>query len=167
MDIDPTLGRSSTGRALAPALVSAILAGACALSLTARQGKPSARLKGKNIGLLACDNAPDDTARFCAAVAELGAQVARVTTNLSNASSVAEIVETARLLGRLYDAVECQGLPERVVSLISKEAGIPVFDGIACPHHPSAVLAARLDPSLAPEQRRRLVIQALLVDATA
>ena len=59
---------------------------------------------------------------------------------------------TAELRGRVVD---------------SQEAGIPVFDGIGCPHHPSAALAARLDPSFAPEQRRRLVIQALLVDATA
>ena len=167
MDIDSTLGQSSTGRSLAPALVSAVLERARALSVGANQGKPVVCLKGKNIALLACNGDVDAAARFCAAAAELGAQVAHVKCELSESSPAAEIADTARLLGRLYDAVECQGLPERVVRLVSKEAGIPVFDGIACAHHPSAALAASLDTTLAPEQRRRLVIQALLVDATA
>ena len=50
-----------------------------------------------------------------------------------------------------------------LVRLIGREAVIPVYDGIACATHPTAVLADRLDDRTSPEDNRRFVLQALLL----
>jgi ornithine carbamoyltransferase len=70
---------------------------------------------------------------------------------------------TARILGRLYDAVECQGMAPELVRRVSREAAIPIYGGIACATHPTAALANQLDPQSLPADNRRFVLQALLL----
>jgi ornithine carbamoyltransferase len=141
----------------------ALLASARELEAAARHGRTNSLLKGKNFGLL-CD-APDDieAALFAHAATALGAQVARLHPNLTGSSTAAEVRHTAQVLGRLYDAVECVGLPAEVVQRIDASAGIPVFEALASARHPTAYLAALLDGSLSAECKRSLVIQAVLV----
>jgi ornithine carbamoyltransferase len=73
----------------------------------------------------------------------------------------------ARLLGRLYDAVACQGLPEKVVTRLRQHTAIPVYDGIASPRHPIARVADMLDDLGSQHERRRLVLQAVLLGTIA
>ncbi|MDN3920360.1 ornithine carbamoyltransferase [Roseateles violae] len=148
------------GRPLAPA---ALLARAEALA--ARQPALAGALKGKNIGLVSAAADSREARLFSAAAAGLGAKVAHVRAALSESSPAPAVAETARLLGRLYDAIECQGMSEALLQLIRREAGIPVFDGIAGAQHWSAALTASLDPALPEERRRMLLIQAQLLEA--
>jgi ornithine carbamoyltransferase len=126
-------------------------------------------LKGKNLGLL-CDedNADGDSQElFRRAATELGAHVAVIRPALSSLGSPAEIQHTARILGRFYNAVECQGVPPEIVRQIGQAAGIPVYDGIACANHPTAALAPLLGDRTAPADNRRFVLQALLLGSVA
>jgi ornithine carbamoyltransferase len=50
-----------------------------------------------------------------------------------------------------------------LVERLGRGAGVPVFDGLASPRHPSAALAPLLDPSDSVERRRLLVLQAMLL----
>jgi len=124
-------------------------------------------LRGKNIGLLCDADDNVDAALFQRAASALGAQVARLRPNLTATSTPQEVQHTARILGRLYDAVECVGMAPELVDRIGAEAGVPVFDGIASPQHPTAALANQLPDGASLENRRCLVIQAVLLNALA
>lgn len=128
---------------------------------------PLLLLRGKNIGLLRAAAVVDDPAPLLRAAGELGAHVATVRWNLSGAGDPREVQHTGRTLGRLYDAVICQGMPAALVRQIGQVAGIPVYDDIACDAHPSARLADSLGEEAAPGDNRRFMLQALLVERLA
>ena len=115
-----------------------------------------------------CESADSaDATRFRDAAAELGAHVAYLRTGLAELRLPDERRHTARMLGRLYQAIECQGLPADFVDELGREAGIPVYDGVATAKHPFARLTQLLDDRGSPERCRQLVIQAVLVSTIA
>lgn len=140
-----------------------LIAGACALQRAAASGALPKLLTGKNIGLLCCAHDSQDAALFERAAAELGARVDRISPELSASLSEASLRRTARTLGRLYDAIECQGVAQELLLRVRAEAGVPVYDGIGCAHHPSAALAAELGGQTAFADNRRHVLQAVLL----
>lgn len=115
--------------------VLALVAAARALEGSDRFGVVHRPLAGRNIALLS--RSPDDAAQaaFCRAAAELGAQVARIPFTGADAQ------DTAALLGRLYDAVDCEGLDTAFVERLEREAGVPVHNGLADAQHPAQALA--------------------------
>jgi ornithine carbamoyltransferase len=126
-----------------------------------------ALLRGKNVALM-CESADSaDATRFRDAAAELGAHVAYLRTGLAELQLPDERRHTARMLGRLYQAIECQGLPADFVDELGREAGIPVYDGVATAKHPFARLAQLLGDRGSPESCQQLVIQAVLVSTIA
>jgi ornithine carbamoyltransferase len=97
-------------------------------------------LRGKRLALLSDDHASPAAAAFQRAATELGAHVARVrATDPGEAHRYPR--DMAALLGQLYDAIECQGLANAEVQQLSRDAGVPVFDGIGHPDHPLRILA--------------------------
>ena len=122
-----------------------------------------ALLRGKNLALM-CESAEaPDAVRFREAAIDLGAHVAVLRTGIAEMPLPDVRRHTARLLGRLYQGIECQGLPADVVAELRNEAGIPVYDGVASATHPFARLAELLDEHEPGENERRLVVQAVLV----
>ncbi|MFG6433428.1 ornithine carbamoyltransferase [Roseateles sp. LYH14W] len=120
-------------------------------------------LRGKRLALLS-DAQGDDSAReFVQAATALGAHVSLVLPGLDEGSSEAQIDAVARMLGRLYDAVECQHLPLAVVRRISQGSDIPIFAGLATPEHPTAGLADELPGSKPLDLRRCRILQAALL----
>ena len=171
----PTLPLAATATPLpspltAGAPAQALIATARRLRQAAATGQARSLLRGKNIGLL-CDR-PDgpEAVRFQLAAAELGATVARVLTSLAALESEQQVADTARVLGRLYDALECQGLDAALVQQLQRGAGVPVFGGLGEVGHPIDALSAAWaadEPPLAPEAARRYLLQAVLVQAIA
>lgn len=154
-------------RSLSPREASAVLAHARALQRAAQAGAGQPLLKGKNLGLL-CESIDDPGAvLFRRAAGELGAHVAHIRPTLSASSTPQEVRHTARMLGRLYDAVECQGMPSSLVRQVGADAGVPVYDGIALHNHPTTRLAEQLDAGTAPQDNRRFILQALLLSTIA
>ncbi len=152
---------------LSPGEQAALLANAKALLVAAEAGEVDALLRGKKFGLL-CESFDDaDAALFRLAAVELGAHVAHIRTSLSELSTPQEVQRTARMLGRLYDAVECQCMAPALVRQVSAEAGVPVFDGVASKDHPTARLADLLGGAASATDRRRFVLQAVLLNTTA
>jgi ornithine carbamoyltransferase len=121
------------------------------------------RLKGKNLALLSDSAAGADATLFTRAATALGANVAHITPALNELSASRDVEATAKMLGRLYDAVECQGLPPRLVRQIGLAAGVPVYDGLASWRHATASIASRLNDIGSPPEQRRLLLQAWLV----
>jgi ornithine carbamoyltransferase len=49
--------------------------------------------------------------------------------------------DTARILGRLYDAIEYRSASQTGVNELAQWAGVPVFNGLTAEYHPTQVLA--------------------------
>jgi ornithine carbamoyltransferase len=152
---------------LSPLNVASLLCHARILQRASLDGTTRQLLRGKNLGLL-CETQPDEAqALFRRAAEALGAHVAVMRSSLSSASTPQEVQHTARMLGRLYEAVECQGLELVLVQQIGQHAGIPVFDGAAMRGHPAEQLAGLLGDKTPLADNRCFVLQALLLDAIA
>ena len=160
----PTLHHNLVDRpTMSPRDVNAVLACARSLQRAAQAGTTQPLLRGKNLGLL-CENDDADAALFRRAASELGAHVAHIRPSLSDLSTTKEVQHTARMLGRLYDAVECLGLSPALVRQVGDEAGVPVYDGIASPRHATAQLARQLGGNASDADNRRFVLQAVLLN---
>lgn len=139
-----------------------VLVNARLLRDAAQAGTTQALLRGKNLGLL-CEFDDADAALFRRAAVTLGAHVAHIRPSLSELSTPQQVENTARLLGRLYDAVECQGMAPALVQQMGDAAGVPVFDGVATPTHPTARLAVVLGGDRPTDADRCCVLQAVLL----
>jgi ornithine carbamoyltransferase len=133
------------------------------LQRAALAGRAQPLLRGKNLGLLCADDNQPQALLFRQAASELGAHVAHIGMSLSEHSATQEVTHTARMLGRLYDAVECQGLNSALVQQMADVAGIAVYDGLACNERLISRLAAQLGNEVAAGDNRRFVLQALLL----
>jgi ornithine carbamoyltransferase len=154
---------SSASAKLSPSDEKSLLDQARSLQLAAASGRVQALLRGKNLGLLCADDTRQQALLFRQAASELGAHVAHIGMSLSEASDPQEVAHTARMLGRLYDAVECQGLDSALVQQIADVAGIAVYDGLASDDGLISRLAAQLGNEAAAAENRRFVLQALLL----
>lgn len=134
-----------------------------AASLTGRLGTP---LRGKNIGIL-CEDAGSAAAMlFASAASELGAHVVCIPITLTDRSALTVIRETAVLLSRLYDAVECLDMSPLLVELMQESAAVPLFFGLSSDAHWTADLATGIARhSGLTSIDRRHVLQAVLVQA--
>jgi len=154
---------------MSPGELATLVEDARALQRSAEAGATQPLLRGRRFGLLDAtgDAGKDDIALFDRAAIELGAQVAHIGPYLTELSEPRKVDDTAHVLGRLYDAVVCQGMAPDLVQRLSVEAGIPVYDGIASPSHPLAEAADLLGPAISAVDKRRFLLQALLVRSMA
>lgn len=51
------------------------------------------------------------------------------------------IEDTARVLGRMFDAIEFRGFKQETVDTLAKYSGVPVFNGLTDLYHPTQILA--------------------------
>lgn len=148
-----------------PVQAAALLRQARALARAGASGPQL--LAGTQLALLSPDAHDASALEFIEAAKALGAHVSFVQAGLDERSTAAQIDATARMLGQLYDAVECQHLPAELVRRIARGAGIPVFAGLAMPAHPTAGFVDQLGGDEVAQIKRRSVLQAaLLVSVT-
>lgn len=158
---------------LLPADAAAIVNTAKALLLASGKGQIGSALKGKQLGLV-CANEPQfdadkgnpessDADVFRFAATRLGACVAHIRPRLSAQSPTTELRRLALMLGRLYDAVECQGMSRDLVRRIEAQAGVPVFFRLASADHPTAALTDQLQGSASAHDKRVFILQASLM----
>ena len=142
--------------------LAALFSSAMALQHAATSGHGRILLRGKNIGLLS--ETPDDAAAtlFIAAAQGLGAQVALIRPSHAGLLRPETAPATTRMLGRLYDAIECQGLPTGLVEQMRLQSGVAVLESHsaleACPPEWSDALQTK-----SPAELERLLVQAILV----
>ena len=51
------------------------------------------------------------------------------------------VEDTARVLGRMFDAIEFRGFRQDMVETLAKWSGVPVYNGLTDEWHPTQVLA--------------------------
>ncbi|UZG42666.1 hypothetical protein [Caldimonas thermodepolymerans] len=136
-----------------------LLDAAQALYQAADAGAPQRPLRGKNIALLSESYDADDTRDLIRAATEAGAQVARIRPSEAGLHDLT----TARMLGRLYDAILCEGMPAELVCTLRRETGVPVHADL-CDLLPDLQAEADAEPGLPGCAGRTYLLQALLVD---
>jgi len=128
-------------------------------------------LRGRRLALL-CNCADATTLSFQRAVHELGGTMTRLDANEWLSDAVERVPDAARMLGRLYDGIDCCDLPVPLVEQIEAHSGVPVFNGIARPEHPlrQLIIDARAAQGALPVAlatgEQRLALQALVVCGT-
>lgn len=144
-----------------------VLDQARSLQRAAAAGELRASLRGRKPGLLCEADDSGDAALFRRAAVELGAQVAHIRPSLTELSTLPDVARTAHMLGRLYDAIECRGMAPDLVHQMGVHAAVPIYDGVASPKHPTAELADLLDGDALNPDKRRFVLQAVLLRTIA
>lgn len=104
-------------------------------------GTEQPRLKGKNIALIFEKTSTRTRCSFEVAAYDQGANVTYLDPVSSQIGHKESIKDTARVLGRLYDAIEYRGFSQQIVNDLAKYSGVPVFNGLTDEFHPTQMLA--------------------------
>jgi len=97
-------------------------------------------LRGTHVAVL-CDAPSSPSAdAFTAAAASLGAAVVRLRPTVSRLRKGDDSVAVARMLGRLYGAIECDGVEPEFMEELHRVSGVPVFSPVAGDTHPARLL---------------------------
>ncbi|HPX38489.1 MAG TPA: ornithine carbamoyltransferase [Mycobacterium sp.] len=98
-------------------------------------------LKGKNIALIFEKTSTRTRCAFEVAAYDEGAHVTYIDPSSSQIGHKESMKDTARVLGRMYDAIEYRGAGQEIVDELAKYAGVPVFNGLTDEYHPTQMLA--------------------------
>ena len=104
-------------------------------------GTEQPKLKGKNIALIFEKTSTRTRCAFEVAAYDQGAQVTYIDPNSSQIGHKESMKDTARVLGRMYDAIEYRGFKQEIVDELAEYAGVPVFNGLTDEFHPTQMLA--------------------------
>lgn len=113
-------------------------------------------LHSRNVGILCDDPQRPEAVLLQQAATALGARVALVRSPLDEASGQPALAHTARVLGRLYDAVLCVDLSPAVVSYLRDAVDIPVISD------ETGEWGALCGPNPPPGEDPRVLLRALL-----
>jgi len=104
-------------------------------------GTERQHLKGKNIALIFEKTSTRTRCAFEVAAYDQGANVTYIDPNSSQIGHKESMKDTARVLGRMYDAIEYRGFKQAIVEELAKYAGVPVFNGLTDEYHPTQMIA--------------------------
>lgn len=99
------------------------------------------RLTGKNIALIFEKTSTRTRCAFEVAAHDQGAHVTYLDSGGSQIRHKESIKDTARVLGRMFDAIEYRGFGQEVVEELARYAGVPVYNGLTDEFHPTQMLA--------------------------
>jgi len=104
-------------------------------------GNEKPRLVGKNIVLIFEKTSTRTRCAFEVAAHDQGAHVTYIDPAGSQIGHKESIKDTARVLGRMFDAIEYRGFSQTIVEELAKYAGVPVYNGLTDEFHPTQMLA--------------------------
>jgi len=104
-------------------------------------GTESYRLEGREIALIFEKTSTRTRAAFEVAAHDQGAHVTYLDPTGSQLGHKESIADTARVLGRMYDAIEFRGSAQDDVEELARYAGVPVYNGLTNEWHPTQMLA--------------------------
>ncbi len=104
-------------------------------------GTEQPQLVGKNICLIFEKTSTRTMCAFEVAAMDQGAGVTYLGPSGSQIGHKESMKDTARVLGRMYDAIEYRGFGQEIVEELAEYAGVPVFNGLTDEFHPTQMLA--------------------------
>lgn len=122
-------------------------------------------LKGREIALIFEKDSTRTRVGFEVAAHDQGAHVTYLGPTGSHIGHKESVKDTARVLGRVYDAIEYRGFGQEIVEELARHAGVPVYNGLTDQFHPTQVLADLLTMQEHAEKPLRQIAFAFLGDA--
>jgi ornithine carbamoyltransferase len=104
-------------------------------------GTEQQRLQRRNIALIFEKDSTRTRTGFEVAAYDQGAHVTYLGPTGSQIGHKESIKDTARVLGRIYDAIEYRGYGQEIVQQLADFAGVPVYNGLTTEAHPTQILA--------------------------
>jgi ornithine carbamoyltransferase len=98
-------------------------------------------LMGKTIALIFEKDSTRTRSAFEVAAFDQGAHVTYLGPSGSHIGTKETMKDTARVLGRFYDAIEYRGFGQVEAEVLAEFAGVPVYNGLTDEFHPTQVLA--------------------------
>jgi ornithine carbamoyltransferase len=98
-------------------------------------------LKGKNIALIFEKDSTRTRSAFEVAAFDQGAHVTYLGPSGSHIGNKETMKDTARVLGRFYDAIEYRGFGQPSAEVLAQFSGVPVYNGLTDEFHPTQILA--------------------------
>ncbi|MGW6457723.1 ornithine carbamoyltransferase [Streptomyces sp. NPDC055078] len=120
---------------------------AARLKAAKRAGDEVPLLRGKNIALIFEKSSTRTRCAFEVAAADQGAATTYIDPAGSHIGSKESAKDTARVLGRMFDAIEFRGDAQETVEELAEHAGVPVYNGLTDEWHPTQMLAEMLTMS--------------------
>ena len=104
-------------------------------------GTEQPMLSGKNIALMFEKSSTRTRAAFEVAAFDQGAHVTYFDPSGSQMGHKESIADSARVLGRMYDAIQYRGKRQEDMETLARFAGVPVYNGLTDEWHPTQMLA--------------------------
>ncbi len=104
-------------------------------------GEVHQRFLGKTIALIFEKRSTRTRSSFETAFGEEGGHPVFMSTDDIQLGGKESVQDTARVLGRMFSAIEFRGFKQEHVELLAKYSGVPVINGLTDEFHPTQVLA--------------------------
>ncbi|WP_420036209.1 ornithine carbamoyltransferase [Streptomyces sp. cg28] len=114
---------------------------AAELKAAKKAGAETQYLKGKNVALVFEKSSTRTRCSFEVAAADQGASTTYIDPAGSHIGKKESSKDTARVLGRMFDAIEFRGDEQATVETLAEFSGVPVYNGLTDDWHPTQMLA--------------------------
>jgi ornithine carbamoyltransferase len=111
------------------------------LKAAKREGREEQRLVGREIALIFEKDSTRTRCAFEVAAYDQGAHVTYLGPGGSHMGHKETVKDTARVLGRMYDAIEFRGFDQDAAEELARWSGVPVYNGLTDEWHPTQILA--------------------------
>ncbi|MFI9253489.1 ornithine carbamoyltransferase [Streptomyces sp. NPDC053069] len=138
---------------------------AAELKAAKKAGTETPYLRGRNIALIFEKTSTRTRCAFEVAAADQGARTTYLDPSGSQIGHKESVKDTARVLGRMFDAIEYRGDSQAKVEELAAHAGVPVYNGLTDDWHPTQMLADVLTMTEHSPKPLRQITYAYLGDA--
>ena len=111
------------------------------LKAAKREGREERKLVGREIALIFEKDSTRTRCAFEVAAYDQGAHVTFIGPSGSHMGHKETAKDTARVLGRMYDAIEFRGFAQETAEELAQWSGVPVYNGLTDEWHPTQILA--------------------------
>ena len=106
-----------------------------------RAGRVRRRFRGLSLAMLYEKPSTRTRCAFDTAFGEEGGHPVFLSAQEIHLGEKESLEDTARVLGRMFDAIQFRGYQQRTVEVLASYAGVPVYNGLTDTRHPTQVLA--------------------------
>jgi ornithine carbamoyltransferase len=123
-----------------------------------RRGEVHERFKGKTIALLFEKRSTRTRCAFETAFGEEGGHPVFLSTQDIQLGAKESIEDTARVLGRMFSAIQFRGFKQSTVETLAEYSEVPVYNGLTDSFHPTQALAdiMTLEETFGPSRGKKL-----------
>ena len=124
-----------------------------------RAGTPTSRFAGKTLAIVFEKRSTRTRTAFETAFGEEGGHAVFLSKDDIHLGVKEDLKDTARVLGRMFDAIAFRGFKQETVETLAAWSGVPVYNGLTDLYHPTQILAdfLTIEESLGSLKGRKLV----------